>query len=99
MSRHRRETQEQASARRERQRARYAAMSPDEKRAFASCKNARKRNMPQMVIEPSRHMATPLQPKVERESIDSFIARGGCIEQLPPPGHRTHEGGEPALRR
>lgn len=89
MSRHRCETQEQVIARRDRQRARYAAMSPEQKRDYARRKNGR-RNMPQMVIEPSR-FTKPEPVRVERESIDSFIARGGRIDLLPPPWESQHQ--------
>ncbi len=44
----------------------------------------KKRNMPQMAIEPSRRLEAPLPPTRPRlESVDEYLARGGRIDRLP----------------
>lgn len=74
--------QEAIEARRARHRARYAAMTPEQRRAYAEKKNSRKRWTP-LAIEPSRSIELPIKPPDVRESVDEYLTRGGCIEVLP----------------
>lgn len=74
--------QEAIEARRARHRARYAAMSPEERRAYAAKKNARKRRT-QIAIAPSTCPTLPAAKPDVRESVDQYLTRGGRIEVLP----------------